>query len=233
VTAATAGALQLARMLQFGDSTLPIGGFAFSNGLESAVQKRVVHDAATLLAYTRTAVGQAARGDGIALVHAHAAAARVDVPALVTIDRRVLARKLSGESRTMSTRMGRKLVELAAQVTALPALAQWRDQVLAGTTPGTYPVALAVAFAAQELPARDAFVVHQYGVAATMLSAALRLMRIGHQETQAMLYALTADVDDAFAHASAASLDDMAVFAPVSEILAAVHAQAHVRLFMN
>ncbi len=228
-----AGALGLARMLQFGDSTLPIGGFAFSNGLESAVQKRVVHDAASLLAFTRTAVAQAARGDGIALVRAHAAAAGADVPALVAVDRRVLARKLSGEMRTMSTRMGRKLVELAAQVTALPALAQWRDLVLAGSTPGTYPVALAATVAAQGLPARDAFVVHQYGVAATMLSAALRLMRIGHQETQAMLYALTADVEDAFARASAASLDDMAGFAPVSEILAAVHAQAHVRLFMN
>ena len=28
-------------------------------------------------------------------------------------------------------------------------------------------------------------------------------------------------------------LDDMAAFAPVAEILAAVHVKAHVRLFMN
>ena len=49
-------------------------------------------------------------------------------------------------------------------------------------------------FAAQGLPARDAFVVHQYGVAATILGAALRLMRISHVDTQRMLYALNADV---------------------------------------
>lgn len=233
MTATTTSALQLVRMLQFGDSTLPIGGFAFSGGLESAVQKRIVHDADTLLAYTRTAVEQAARGDGIALVHAHAAAAREDGLALAAIDGRVLARKLSGESRTMSTRMGRKLVELAAQVTAAPALARWRDQVVAGATPGTYPVALAVTFAAQALPPSAAFAVHHYGVAATMLSAALRLMRIGHHDTQAMLHALMAGVDEAYEVAAAASLDDMAGFAPLSEILAAVHVQAHVRLFMN
>lgn len=233
MTAVSASALQLARMLQFGDSTLPVGSFAFSGGLESAVQKRVVHDAATLLAYTRTAVEQAARGDGIALLHAHAAALREDGTGLVAIDRRVLARKLSGEARTMSTRMGRKLAELAAELTQSPLLARWRDEVIAGTTPGTYPVTLAAAFAAQGLPVREAFVVHQYGVAATMLSAALRLMRIGHHETQAMLYALGAEVEDAYGQAAAASLDDMAGFAPLAEILAAVHVQAHVRLFMN
>ena len=233
MTHGEAGALQLARVLQFGDSTLPIGGFAFSHGLESAVQKGVVRDAATRGAFARTAVEQAARGDGVALLHAHAAAAAGDVDALIVIDRRVLARKLSGETRTMSTRMGRKLAALAAQVTGLPWLAAWQAQVDAGTTPGTYPVALAVAFAAQGVDAREAFVVHQYGVAATILSAALRLMRIGHHETQAMLYALNADVEDAWRQAAAASLDDMAGFAPVADILAAVHVQAHVRLFMN
>ena len=64
----------LARMLQFGDSMFPIGGFSFSCGLESAIQKGVVADVATLDAFARTAVEQAARGDGIALIAAHRAA---------------------------------------------------------------------------------------------------------------------------------------------------------------
>jgi urease accessory protein len=226
-------ATHLARMLQFGDSVFPIGGFAFSGGLESAVQKHVVTDASSLLAFARTAVEQANRGDGIALIWAHRAALVGDIDGLVRIDARVLARKLSGETRTMSVRMGRKFTELGAHVTALPALLDWRERVVAGTTPGCYPVALAVNFAAQGLTARDAFVVQQYGVASTILGAALRLMRISHMDTQPMLYALNADVDSAYAAAAAASLDDMAGFAPLAEILAAVHVKAHVRLFMN
>jgi len=90
-----------------------------------------------------------------------------------------------------------------------------------------------VTFAAQGLPARDAFVVHQYGVAATILSAALRLMRIGHVDTQRMLHAQGADVEAAWRRAEAAGLDDMAGFAPMMEILAAVHVRSHVRLFMS
>ena len=100
-------ATHLARMLQFGDSVFPIGGFAFSGGLQSAIQKRVVTDPSTLLAFARTAVSQAGRGDGIGLVGAHRAARLGDIDEVVRIDARVFARKLSGETRTMSVRMGR------------------------------------------------------------------------------------------------------------------------------
>jgi urease accessory protein len=220
-------------MLQFGDSMFPIGAFAFSGGLESAVQKRVVTDAVTLEAFVRTAVEQAAMGDGIAVVWAHRAAAAGDVDELVRIDERVHARKLSSETRTMSVRMGKKFAELGADVTGAPLLAAWRDRIDAGDTPGCYPVALAVNFAVQGLPVRDAFVVHQYGVAAMILSAALRLMKISHVETQRMLYRLNADAEAGYEVASRARLVDMAGFAPLTEVLAAAHVKAHVRLFMN
>jgi urease accessory protein len=232
-TAAPGTASRLARMLQFGDSVFPIGGFAFSGGLESAIQKCVVTDAVTLRAYARTAVEQAARGDGIALVWAHRAAAAGELAELARIDERVYARKLSGETRTMSVRMGKKFTEMGAQVTGAPLLQAWRECIDAGNTPGCYPVALGLNFAVQGLPARDAFVVHQYGVATMILSAALRLMKISHVDTQRMLYQLNADADDAYETAAAARLSDMAGFAPLTEILAAAHVKAHVRLFMN
>ncbi len=220
-------------MLQFGDSVFPIGAFAFSGGLESAIQKGVVTDSATLLAFTRTAVEQANRGDGIGVVCAHRAASAGDIDEVVRIDELIFARKLSGETRTMTVRMGRKFTEMGAYVTDSPQLRDWLERVVGGTTPGCYPVALAVNFAAQGLAARDAFVVHQYGVASTILGAALRLMRVSHIDTQQMLYALNAGVDAAHAVAAAAAPDDMAGFAPLAEILAAVHVKAHVRLFMN
>jgi len=223
----------LARALQFGDSMFPIGGFAFSAGLESAIQKRVVTDAATLQAYARTAVEQAAMGDGVALIHAHRAAAAGDLDEVVRIDELVYARKLSSETRTMTVRMGKKFAEMGAEVIGAPLLATWRQKIETGATPGCYPVALAVNFAAQQLTARDAFVVHQYGVAAMILGAALRLMKISHVDTQRILYRIDAGADADYETAAATRLADMAGFAPLMEILAAVHVKAHVRLFMN
>jgi urease accessory protein len=224
---------RVARLLQFGDSMFPIGGFSFSCGLESAVQTGVVKDRATLHEFARTALDQAARGDGIALVTAHRAATAGDVEALITIDRQVFARKSSDETRLMSTRMGRKFTEIGVEVVGAALLKMWLDRITVGATPGTYPIALAINFAAQGLSPRDAFVVHQYGVATTILGAALRLMRVSHVDTQAMLYDLNARAEAAYETAAAARLSDMAGFAPLADILAAVHTKAHVRLFMN
>jgi urease accessory protein len=226
-------ASHLVRVLQFGDSMLPVGTFAFSGGLESAIQKRVVTDAATLLAFTRTAVEQAARGDGIALLHAHRAATAGDLDELGRIDERVYSRKLSAETRAMTVRIGKKFAALGVEVTGAPLLQTWLERIATGATPGCYPVALAANFAVQDLPARAAFAVHQHGVAAMILGAALRLLKISHLDTQRMLYRLNADVAAAYETAAAADLADMAGFAPLTEILAAVHVKAHVRLFMN
>lgn len=223
----------LARVLQFGDSMFPIGGFSFSCGLESAIQEGVVADVATLQAFARTAVEQAARGDGIALIAAHRAAAADDVDALILIDEQVYARRLSDEMRTMSVRMGKKFTEIGVQVIGAPLLCTWRECIGTSVTPGCYPVALAVNLAVQGVSAREAFVVHQYGLATTILSAALRLMKISHVETQKILYELNGRAEAGYERAAAARLSDMSGYAPLTEILAAVHAKAHVRLFMN
>ncbi|TWB63103.1 urease accessory protein UreF [Bradyrhizobium sacchari] len=220
-------------MLQFGDSMFPIGAFSFSSGLESAVQEGVVTDASTLWAFALTAVEQAARGDCIALIAAHRAATAGEIDTLARIDAQVYSRKLSGEARAMSVRVGKKFTEMGVEVVGAPLLRAWRECIETSVTPGCYPVALAIHFAVQDLPAYQAFVVHQYGVATTILGAALRLMKVSHIETQKILYELTGRAEEMYAIAAKTRLSDMAGFAPLTEILAAVHTRAHVRLFMN
>lgn len=225
--------VSLARLLQFGDTNFPVGGFSFSSGLESAIQHRVVTDAATLRDFTLTAVEQAAQGDGIALVAAHRAAGAEDIDTLTRIDELVYSRKLSEEMRTMSVRMGKKFAEMSAHVVGTPLVLRWLERIEAQATPGCYPVSLAVNFAAQKLPAQEAFVVHQYGVATAILGAALRLMKVSHVDTQRILYEINEKADAGFQAASSARLSDMAGYAPMTEILSAIHTKAHVRLFMS
>ena len=230
---ATGALVRALRLLQFGDSMLPVGAFVFSNGVESAVQAGIVRDAATLREFVATALDQAACCDGVALLAAHRATRIDDFAAAVAADRAVLVRKLNEEARTMTLRMGRKLGELAAHVAALPAILRWRAGVDEDATPGTYPAALGVVTAALDLDERDAFAVHHYGVATMMVSAALRVMRLSHLDGQALIFGLNAGADDAYRGAARATLDDMAAFAPVADILAAAHVKAHVRLFMS
>jgi urease accessory protein len=224
---------QVMRVLQFGDSLLPIGSFSFSGALESAVAEGVVQDAATLAEFVTASARRAATCDGIAVLAAHRAACALDLKRIVRADRAVFERKLAEETRTMTVRMGRKLAEVSTAAVYAPLLSEWLGRVRDGATPGTYPVGLGVLFAELGSPEEDAFAVHQYGVAMTMLSAALRLMRIDHRQVQAILFAADQMVPGDYAAIREASLPDMASFTPMADILAAVHVRSHVRMFMN
>ena len=52
-------------------------------------------------------------------------------------------------------------------------------------------------------------------------------------DTQRILYDLNARVDADYQIAAKTRLSDMAGYAPLTEILAAIHTKAHVRLFMS
>src|SRR5438034_5218004 len=87
----------LMRLLQFGDSMLPVGAFAFSNGLEAAIQQRIVIDVDSLTQFVQTALGVAATTDGIALIDVHRAALAVDIERIARADSAVAQCKLDDD----------------------------------------------------------------------------------------------------------------------------------------
>ena len=224
---------ELMRILQFGDSMLPVGAFSFSNGLEAAVQVGMVHDLDTLRQFVHTATEQAATGDGIAVLAAHRGARTGASDLIVEADRAVYHRKLNEEMRTMTVRMGRKLAELAVHVLSAPGVNDWLAAIKVGNTPGTYPVGQALVFTALGLAEQDAFAVHQYGVASMMLGAALRLLKVNYLDAQAILFEINSAAASDYERVRGAALQDMSTFAPVMDVLAAVHVKSTVRMFMN
>ncbi|CNJ02327.1 urease accessory protein UreF [Yersinia bercovieri] len=226
-------ASDLIRIMQFGDSVLPVGAFTFSNGVESAIQTGIVHDVATLKGFVLTALKQAASCDGMGVVAAHRAVMADDRDGIIRADWAVNNRKLNEESRLMATRMGKKLAEMSIHVVEHPLISWWLEQIKNGNTAGTYPVTQAVVMAAQGIGLREVVVMHQYGVAMTILSAAMRLMRVTHFDTQHILFELNHDIEKFCDIAEIGDIDQMSSYVPIVDVLAAVHVKAHVRLFSN
>ena len=226
-------ASDLIRIMQFGDSVLPVGAFSFSNGVESAIQKGIVHDVATLKGFVLTALKQAASCDGMGVVAAHRACVADDRDAILRADWAVNNRKLNEESRLMATRMGKKLAEMSIHVVEKPLVRWWLEQIKAGNAAGTYPVTQAVVMSTQGIGAREVVVMHQYGVAMTILSAAMRLMRVTHLDTQHILFELNHDIEAFCDIAEIGDIEQMSSYVPIVDVLAAAHVKAHVRLFMN
>ncbi|MFF1554620.1 urease accessory protein UreF [Rhodococcus erythropolis] len=221
------------RMMQFSDSMFPVGSFSFSNGLESAVAQGIVTDGPLLREFVLSAAHQGATCDGIAVLAAHRGATAGDFSAILAADHAVIERKLNEEARTMSTRMGKKLAELGGRLAGETLFNKWLAAIASGETPGTYPVGLGIAFAEMGSPEEDAFTVNQYGVAMTLLGAALRIVRVDHLATQEILFEVNQTAGHEYAAVRDYGLDDMSNFAPMIDILAAVHVKAHVRMFMN
>lgn len=259
-----AGILSLARLMQFGDSMLPTGAFAFSGALESAVQKEVVHDAATLQQYVVSALRQSSTGDAVGLdralrrlcadpVSIGGPVSDAALTRLRSIDLALYRRRLPEEFRDMMTRTGRKLAELSASMTRSPLADRWIRQLRMGSSPGSYPVSLAVLFAASsfsfrplihaegsaegeaevEAIAQEALTVYFYGVAMGLLNAALRLMRITHYDVQGIMYRSAELFPELCRRTFETPLSRMTGYAPMTDILAAVHSQGRVRLFMS
>ena len=226
-------AVELMRVLQFGDSTLPVGAFSFSNGVESAIQTGVVRDLDSLHGFVLAAAWQSAHLDGLALLAAHRAAVRKDLEGVIAADQALSLRRVGDEQRIMSTRMGKKLAQLGTGLFDDALLASWLAANATGRTPGCFPIAHGLIFAAHALPEEDAFAVHQYGVTQMMLGAALRLMRVDHLQTQKVLFDINAGVNDLYLQVRDVPLSEMAGFAPVFDVLVAHHVGAHVRMFMN
>ncbi|EME20234.1 urease accessory protein UreF [Rhodococcus qingshengii] len=221
------------RMMQFSDSMFPVGSFSFSNGLESAVAQGIVTGGPSLWEFVLSAAHQGATCDGIAVLAAHRGATAGDFSAILAADHAVIERKLNEEARTMSTRMGKKLAELGGRLAGETLFNKWLAAIASGETPGTYPVGLGIAFAEMGSPEEDAFTVNQYGVAMTLLGAALRIVRVDHLATQEILFEVNQSAGREYAAVRDYGLDDMSNFAPMIDILAAVHVKAHVRMFMN
>lgn len=222
------------RLIQFSDSAFPVGTFSFSNGLETAAHLGIVHDAETLAAYTRSAASQAAFSDGVITLIAFRAAMAEDYGKILDADRECMLFKLNAEARLMLVRMGKKLAELGVRLYGKGSIfGQWMDDIKKGTTPGTYPVAQALAFSLEGMDERDLFVAHQYGVINMVLSAALRLIRVSHYDTQKILFEMGPEIEKVYDKARGMDFENMNCFVPEIDIFASLHEKGNMRLFMN
>ncbi len=221
------------RLLQFTDSAFPVGTFSFSNGLETASFEKIVTDAETLESFARAQSRQAAFSDGVAAIKAYRAYLTGDYNSIKEIDRYLIMFKMNSEARTMIRRMGKKLAELSVKLFDAPLISQWLNDIKADVTPGTYPIAQGLTFAAAGVGEKELFCSHQYGVVNMVLSAALRCVKVSHYDTQRILEKIANDVSNLYEEASHMELKDMNAFYPELDILASLHEKGNMRMFMN
>jgi urease accessory protein len=186
----------------------PVGAFAYSHGLEWAIEAGDIVDASSLQGWLVDLLEFGAPcSDAILFAAAFRAASAPDWPALIEIN------------------------ALAVALTASAERCRRLDRAPDGRI--AYPVAVAAAASGHGLPlgaSLEAFVLAQ---AANLISAALRLGPIGQTDGQKILAALLPRVRSSAHEAQTARLTDLGSCAFRSDIAAMRHETQYSRLFRS
>jgi len=219
--------------LQSSDTFFPTGLYTLSHGLESFVQANLVSKANLedlLLDYLENVLGPA---DAVAVSHAHRATEGRDLSRLMEIDRRLLAMKLVREPRESSRRVGKRILTTAVALTPDSLLQDYRAAVESNVAPGNSAVALGAVTATFRIGRREAMLIELYTFTASVLGAAMRLIRLDHQESQLLLARLKPSMVRVVQENQGKDLQDMRAFAPFIDIMGMEHERARIRLFIS
>lgn len=207
----------LLRLLQLADSAFPAGAYAFSDGLETLVQRGEVTTAGDLHAFLR---GQLQQGWG-----------RCDAPACAlawaghTVDELLDLLKPVAGLRNASTRTGHNLYRAALRL--------W-PELLADLSPARHQAAVfgqvAARLGASQHSAVTAFV---SGWLLGRAGSATRMMKLGGLDAQRVVSRLETDAAACVSRALEASSDDLCSFAPMLDVAAAEQPGLEVRLFQS
>jgi urease accessory protein len=214
----------LTKLLTWLSPAFPTGAYAYSHGLEWAVEAGDVRNETDLLAWLDDVLRfGSGRAEAILLRHAHGAR---DPAALAAVAELAAAVQPSRERRAETLGQGDAFA-IAAEVWGAPLLAALR----ASGQPVAYPVAVGALAAAHGVAVDPAALAFLHGFAANLVSAAVRLVPLGQTAGLRVLAALDSTVQDVAEATRGAALDDLGGACFRSDIAAMRHETQYTRLF--
>jgi urease accessory protein len=220
-----------AQLLVWLSPAFPVGAFAYSHGLEKAVEKGLVNDRATLAAWFEDLISLGSlRNDLILLAAAWRAATLQNAAELSEVAELAAALQPSAERRLETiTQGGSFLLQIdAAWPCAAVALLR-----AAHTGDVVYPVAVGVAAAGHTLALAPTLLGYGMGFVGNLLSASIRLSVIGQTDGQRLTAALLPQLQDAATRAADSTLDDIGSATFAADLASMQHETQYTRLFRS
>lgn len=215
------------RLLAWLSPSFPTGAYAYSHGVEWAVDVREIRDGETLFAWVADVLRHGSgRTDAIVLRHAHRA--RGDLDVLADLAELALAAAPTRERRAEAVAQGNAFVAAARA---------WESGVLRDLAARVADIPYAVAVGALagsaglDEDATAAGVVQAF--AANLISAAVRLVPLGQSAGLAVLARLEPVILAVASETRTATLDDLGGFCFRADIASMRHETQYTRLFRS
>jgi len=219
----------LLRLLQLASSSLPVGAYSYSEGLESVVQAGTVDSAGTLRAWIEDGLEfGVARLEAAILGRVHDAWRRGDLEGVQAWDRWLGAARESEELRNQSLDMGRALLRLLRDLDPpLP------DVATLFAAPCNFASAFGIAAAHWEIARGDAVAAYLQSWVANLVSAGVKLIPLGQTAGQQLLWDLQDAVASGAQTAEDIGDDDLGVGSWGLALAGMAHETQYSRLFRS
>lgn len=216
----------LLHLLQFASPALPIGGYSYSQGLETAIDGGAVTGAATardwIAGCLHEVIAQWEAPLQWRLLKAFEAG---DHAAVALWSERFIASRDSAEFRAETIQMGYSLTRLVAELGVA-------DVAMLGSEVAL-PTAFACAVSALGIPIEEALLAMLFSWAENQVLVCVKSVPLGQVAGQRLLLSLAPDLERAAAHAREMGDDEMSNWAPGLSILSMRQEVQHGRLYRS
>ena len=225
-------ASQLLHLLQLASSTLPVGAYSYSEGLETLAQTEQLPNAAALEHWlTQELRYGAIRLEAAVMARSHRATLTADTAALTHWNRWLTATRETAELRAQSLQMGRSLIRLYQD---LPPLASPPPLPSTFPTDGChFAIAFGLVAAAWQIDETAATLGYLQSWATNLVSAGIKLIPLGQTAGQRLIWELQGAIGITATEILTLADDDLASCGWGLSLASMAHETLYSRLFRS
>jgi urease accessory protein len=224
-------AASLLHLLQLASPSLPIGAYSYSQGLEAAIENRVVNNESSAREWIADTLHHVvARFEAPVLWRLLQAFANRDAEAVHIWTERFIAARDTAEFRAETIQMGYSLAKLVAELhisdKALLKILQDQPEV-------PLPTALAYAAVALDVPHEAALLGMVFSWAENQVLVCVKSVPLGQVSGQRLLLSLRPELEAAAQHAQELGDDELSNWSPGLSLLSMQHEVQYSRLYRS
>lgn len=225
---------QALRLFQFCDSQFPTGAFSHSLGLETYIQRGVVHDEATFHEWLQLFLNeQLTYSDGLTMRPVYEALNNEDTDKILHLDRLIFVQSLPKETRQGTKQMGTRMVKLAMELYDSEWVAWYHQQMLDKKAKLHPAISFTMIghYLGVDLPSIIDYYLYQN--VSSLTQNAVRAIPLGQTAGQRIVHRMYPTITAVRQHIFDIDESELGITAPGLELNQMEHEHVNVRIFIS